>query len=110
VHHDVVHDGHVWMTYPGGEPCLDQGVRLWLVAQLDGDVAVQQFLASSPHPCGRTPAGRLGQLVKTGQRIRCRSGGPRPAVIATAGMDRQIPAADGDGGAAVTIAGSLRPF
>ena len=68
VHHHVMHDGHVRMPHPGSEPCLDQAVRLRLVDLLDGDVAAQQFVASSPHPCHRPAAHQLGQPVTPGQK------------------------------------------
>ena len=65
VHHHVVHDGHMGMPDPGREPCLDPAVCV--VDLLDGDVAVQQFVAGSPHPCRRPAADDLGQPVTAGQ-------------------------------------------
>jgi hypothetical protein len=65
------------MPDPGGEPCLDQAVRVRLVDLLDrdiavdlldGDIAVEQLVAASPHSCCCTAAHQLGQPVTAGQQ------------------------------------------
>jgi hypothetical protein len=56
------------MADPGGEPRLDQAVRVRLVDLLDGDIAIQQLVAASPHPRRRTAAHQLGQPVTAGQQ------------------------------------------
>ena len=100
VHHHVVHDGHVGMPDPGREPCLDPAVCV--VDLLDGDVAVQQFVAGSPHPCRRPAADDLGQPVTAGQeqtgvgicgrRLLCPRSATAPSPACTRGPPRPSPA------------------
>jgi hypothetical protein len=103
VHHHVVHDGHVRMPDPGREPGLDPAVCV--VDLLDGDVAVQQFVAGSPHPCRRPAAHDLGQPVTTGQQqTGVGIGGRRP--FCRKRHDRRARAFDDHDGAASTTARS----
>jgi hypothetical protein len=56
------------MSYPGGDPRLHDLVRIRHVELLDGDVAVQQFVASSPNACRGPATDQPGQPIAARQQ------------------------------------------
>jgi hypothetical protein len=113
VHHHVVHDADVGVPHAGSEPGLGQAVRVRPVELLDGDVAVQQVVAGSPHPCRRPAAHHLGQPVTAGQQQTgvgvCGADGRPGPRGAAAGPDRRARAfGDHDGAASTTARSRVR--